>query len=188
VWLLTNNTAARSVLEAFDATNVTMPIYTSEQAAGSRDAFGNYVKFTSPVISNGHVFAATTNSLAVFGELPPVTAQLTSAPTLTKAGSAYTFSVTYHSSAGGFNAAAFGSDDISITTPKFSAAAQVVSIKAGKHASTQTVTYSVQGPGGAWDNADKGTYTVQMNGGAVMDRLGNFAQPGALGTFSVQIA
>ena len=44
-------------------------IYTSAQAANSRDALGSAVKFTVPTVADGEVFVGTTNSLVVYGLL-----------------------------------------------------------------------------------------------------------------------
>jgi fibronectin type 3 domain-containing protein len=49
-------------------------IYTSAQAANSRDALGSAVKFTVPTIADGEVFVGTTNSLVAYGLLQQATA------------------------------------------------------------------------------------------------------------------
>ncbi len=49
-------------------------IYTSAQAANSRDALGSAVKFTVPTVADGEVFVGTTNSLVVYGLLQHSTA------------------------------------------------------------------------------------------------------------------
>jgi fibronectin type 3 domain-containing protein len=51
-------------------------IYTSAQAANSRDSLGSAVKFTVPTVADGEVFVGTSNSLVVYGLLQ----QSTSAP------------------------------------------------------------------------------------------------------------
>jgi uncharacterized delta-60 repeat protein len=50
--------------------------------------------------------------------------------------------------------------------------------------SPRTAVYTLAAPGGAWDAADAGTYTVTLNAGQVADRKGNFASPGSA-TFTV---
>jgi outer membrane protein assembly factor BamB len=56
------------VLHAYDATNLTIEFYNSNQASGGRDQFsGN--KFITAMIANGKVFVGTPNSVAVFGLL-----------------------------------------------------------------------------------------------------------------------
>jgi hypothetical protein len=68
VWGIENTGAA--VLHAFKADDLTQELYNSNQAASGRDHFGSGNKFITPMIADGEVFAATTNSVAVFGLLP----------------------------------------------------------------------------------------------------------------------
>jgi hypothetical protein len=68
VWAIENTGTA--VLRAFAAGNLTQELYNSNQASGGRDHFGSGNKFITPMIADGKVFAATQNSVAVFGLLP----------------------------------------------------------------------------------------------------------------------
>lgn len=68
VWAYENTSPA--VLHAFSAANLSQELYNSNQAAGGRDHFGDGNKFIVPVVADGKVFAATSNSVAVFGILP----------------------------------------------------------------------------------------------------------------------
>lgn len=65
VWAYENSNPA--VLHAYDATNLARELYNSNQAVGGRDQFGAGNKFIAPAVADGKVFAATTNSVAVFG-------------------------------------------------------------------------------------------------------------------------
>ncbi|MEX3934140.1 pyrrolo-quinoline quinone [Paraburkholderia phymatum] len=67
VWALENGDFA--VLHAYDATNLAVELYNSNQAAGGRDQFGAGNKFITPMIANGKVYVGTQNSVAVFGLL-----------------------------------------------------------------------------------------------------------------------
>ncbi|MEM6450000.1 MAG: malectin domain-containing carbohydrate-binding protein, partial [Cyanobacteria bacterium P01_D01_bin.105] len=49
-------------------------------------------------------------------------------------------------------------------------------------------TYEVAPPGGGWDNADSGTYSVSVVAGSVADAAGNDIAATPLGTFDVAIA
>ena len=68
VWVVENTSTA--VLHAFLASNLATEIYNSNQAANGRDHFGAGNKFITPMIADGKVFVATSNSVAVFGLLP----------------------------------------------------------------------------------------------------------------------
>jgi hypothetical protein len=58
-------------LRAYDANNLANELYTSAQAAGSRDALGSTTKFSVPTVINGEVFVGTGNSLVIYGLFPP---------------------------------------------------------------------------------------------------------------------
>jgi hypothetical protein len=68
VWAYENTSAA--VLHAYAATNLATELYNSNQASDGRDHFGAGNKYIAPVVADGKVFVATTNSVAVFGLLP----------------------------------------------------------------------------------------------------------------------
>ena len=68
VWAYENTSPA--VLHAYAATNLAKELYNSTQAPGGRDQFGAGNKNIAPVVADGHVFVASTNSVAVFGLLP----------------------------------------------------------------------------------------------------------------------
>ncbi len=68
VWAIENTGAV--VLHAFAANDLSQELYNSNQASGGRDQFGSGNKYITPMIADGKVFAATANSVAVFGLLP----------------------------------------------------------------------------------------------------------------------
>jgi outer membrane protein assembly factor BamB len=65
VWAAENGSSA--VLHAYDANDLSLELYNSNQAAGGRDQFGAGNKFITPMIANGKVYVGTTNGVAVFG-------------------------------------------------------------------------------------------------------------------------
>ena len=69
VWAVESALTAPGVLHAYDPTNLQHEFYNSNQAANSRDAFGNGNKFITPLVVNGKVYIGTQNSVAVFGLL-----------------------------------------------------------------------------------------------------------------------
>jgi hypothetical protein len=71
VWILdlsawaSNGTA---ILDAYDATNVTQPLFKSPSSGTG--AAGGAVKFTVPTVANGKVYVGGASSFSVFGLLP----------------------------------------------------------------------------------------------------------------------
>jgi hypothetical protein len=61
--------AAPAVLRAYDATNLGVQLYASDQA-GSRDTLDYAAKFSAPIVANGKVFVATVGRLTIYGLLP----------------------------------------------------------------------------------------------------------------------
>jgi hypothetical protein len=66
VWAAENTNPA--VLHAYNALTL-RELYNSNQAANGRDQFGSGNKFIAPLVINGKVFVASTNSVAIFGLL-----------------------------------------------------------------------------------------------------------------------
>jgi hypothetical protein len=67
VWTAENATLA--VLHAYSATNLANELYNSNQAANSRDHFGDGNKYITPMVANGKVYVGTTSGVGVFGLL-----------------------------------------------------------------------------------------------------------------------
>jgi len=59
----------KSILHAYDATNLGNELYNSTQASGGRDALGSNVKFAPPTVVNGKVFIGTKTAVVVYGLL-----------------------------------------------------------------------------------------------------------------------
>jgi hypothetical protein len=76
VWVLDNSlyqgnanaAAGAAILRAYDATNLGATLYSS--AALSADTAGNAVKFTVPVVANGHVYVGGREQVTVYGLAP----------------------------------------------------------------------------------------------------------------------
>jgi hypothetical protein len=60
---------ATNELRAYAATGFNTELYTSAQAANSRDALGTAVPFSVPTVANGRVYVGTANSIVVYGLL-----------------------------------------------------------------------------------------------------------------------
>jgi len=68
LWATENTSPA--VLHAYEAKNLSVELYNSNQAAGGRDHFGNGNKFITPTIANGKVYVGTASGVGVLGLLP----------------------------------------------------------------------------------------------------------------------
>jgi outer membrane protein assembly factor BamB len=67
LWATENTSPA--VLHAYNASNLAVELYNSNQASGGRDQFGNGNKFIAPMIANGKVYMGTKTGVGVFGLL-----------------------------------------------------------------------------------------------------------------------
>ena len=67
VWAINPaNNGGTPVLRAYNASNVSQELWTSQQNA-SRDSLGGATKFSTPTITNGQVFVGTSNALVAYG-------------------------------------------------------------------------------------------------------------------------
>ena len=118
----------------------------------------------------------------------PPSATVSAANVTTAGGSTYTFSVNYSDNAA-VNVSTLGSGDVLVTGPNgFSQAATLVSVDNNSNGSPRRATYRINTPGGTWDGADTGTYTIALQVNQVSDINNNFmsANPN-LGSFQVNL-
>jgi uncharacterized protein (TIGR03118 family) len=64
-----DNSSGPAILRAYDANNLSTPLYASNQA-GARDTAGDGLHFTTPTIANGHVYLGEQFEVDVYGLLP----------------------------------------------------------------------------------------------------------------------
>lgn len=110
---------------------------------------------------------------------------------LTKAGGAgYEFTVRYYDTTA-VDAATLDGADLIVTGPNgYSQLATLVSLAAPDDTTAgtaRTARYRVSAPGGAWDAADAGLYSVALRAGQVRDTTGNAYAAATLGQFRVDI-
>ncbi|HEY7117985.1 MAG TPA: CAP domain-containing protein [Tepidisphaeraceae bacterium] len=114
-------------------------------------------------------------------------ARLTAVGSLPGGAAERTFTIAYSDNAA-VNAASLSSGDLLVTGPGgFSAPAQLVSLDRPGNAPGRSATYRFTAPGGFFDSADNGQYTVTLQPGQVADINGNFAPAVTVGTFTVNV-
>lgn len=116
---------------------------------------------------------------------PTATASL--ADVITSGGTTYTFSVTYSDNVA-VERNSLGSTDVRVTGPNsFNELATLISTSPITDGSPIVATYRINAPGGTWNGADNGTYTVSLVGSQVSDTSNNFANATTLDTFKSNI-
>jgi glucose/arabinose dehydrogenase len=106
----------------------------------------------------------------------------------TSGATTYDFTISYSDNAA-VDISSLDSTDIRVTNSNgFNQLATFVSVTPSGNGTPRTATYRINTPGGTWDAADNGSYTVALEASQVRDINGNFAAAGNLGNFSVNIA
>jgi hypothetical protein len=81
------------------------------------------------------------------------------------------------------------SKDVRVTGPNsFNQLASLVSVDKNANGTPLVGTYRITAPGGDWDFADNGAYTISLEGNQVSDAIGNFATAGKLGSFTANLS
>ena len=120
----------------------------------------------------------------------PATGTVT-APDVDQAGAgqtSYQFTIEYTDNVA-IDVATLDGSDVTVTGPgSFRQNATFVSVTPSGNGTPRTATYQITPPGGDWDEADSGTYTIGLNGNQVFDTAGNAAAANAsLAAFTVDI-
>ncbi|MGE5657523.1 MAG: DUF4347 domain-containing protein, partial [Actinomycetota bacterium] len=166
--------------------------YVLNLPAALSNSDGNYVLtlnaatagITDPV-GNALAVDATDNWTSDF--TAPIVAKINLSGVTVPGGTTYTFSVTYTDDTA-IASGTLDSNDITVTGPGgFSTSATLVSVSPAGNGTPLTATYEFVPPGGSWEIADNGSYTVYLQGNQVSDTAGNVAPAGSLGTFLVGI-
>jgi parallel beta-helix repeat protein len=108
-------------------------------------------------------------------------------PNVTATASTFQFTVTYAASAG-VNVSTLGNGDVRVTGPGgFNQLANFVSVDNNTNGTPRVATYSITPPGGTWDPADFGTYSIGVEPGQVADMNGAFVPAIAAGSFQALV-
>ncbi|MFI5379452.1 MAG: CAP domain-containing protein [Tepidisphaerales bacterium] len=117
----------------------------------------------------------------------PPSASAQTADITTAGGTTATFTATFNDT-GLIKAATVGAGDIQVVGPNgFLQTATFVSKNPTLDAVSIVATYRITAPGGTWDAADDGVYSIKLLAKKVTDKAGNAAAAGTLGTFNVSI-
>ncbi len=102
-------------------------------------------------------------------------------------GTTHSFTVQYSDNLA-INVASLNSTDIRVTGPNgYDQLATFIGVDINSNGTPRTATYQISAPGGSWDLADTGIYTIAMEGNQVFDSAGNAVAAGTLGSFSVTV-
>jgi hypothetical protein len=121
------------------------------------------------------------------GDAIPPTATLGNHPDVTAAGAPnYFFTVSYADNVAVDYRSLLAGNDVLVTGPGgYSQVGTIASLTSS--AGVWTASYYVPAPGGSFDAADNGAYTISLRAGEVSDTSGNFAPAATLGGFNVSI-
>jgi hypothetical protein len=142
--------------------------------------------------NNWYKYTNDFNSYRPNTGLPRDNEAILGAAPLTEAGAAhYEFTLRYYDIQG-IDATTLDGNDVLVTGPGgYSRLAELVESEsplATTAGTARTVRYRITAPGGTWDTADSGTYSVMLRAGEVRDTSGAFLSTANLGTFQVSIA
>lgn len=125
--------------------------------------------------------------LLSFADVSPPTAEIGAAPDVTTAGGTqYVLSVNWSDNAAVLTSS-LSTGDLVVTSGMFSATPVLLNVDDPENGTPRVATYRFTPPGGSWDAADNGVYTISVEPFQVSDINGNICPPGAIGTFVVNI-
>jgi hypothetical protein len=111
----------------------------------------------------------------------------TAPPNVTVTGPTNQFTVTFAAPAG-INVSTLGNGDVRVTGPGgFNQPATFVSVDTNTNGTPRVATYSIPAPGGSWDPADFGTYTIAVEPNQVADVNGVFVPASVVGSFQALV-
>src|SRR5262249_49953400 len=129
----------------------------------------------------------STGALYTIDKIAPTAGSLVAANVTTGGGTTYSFTVTFSDNLGIDNTS-IGNGNILVSGPGgFVPLATVVSVTPAGNGMPRTATYQITAPGGTWDIADRGTYSVAVEANQVFDSAGNSVGVISLGSFLVDL-
>lgn len=132
----------------------------------------------------GNVTVGSFNVSASDNVAPTVTS-VNAANVSRRGGDRHDFTVTY-ADFSGIDVSTIDDSDITVTGPDGGVlTARRVAVNNGSDGTPRIATYRITPPGGIWEPADNGIYTIRVRSSAVWDVHGNAAAPSIIGSFLV---
>jgi PA14 domain/FG-GAP-like repeat len=166
-------------------------IYSIDAPNGVWDAksSGTYtVTLRSNQVSDSSGNYVPRGDLGIFQvSLVPPTANLSETNAVIVGSTGYQFTVIYNDDTG-VKQNTLDNQDILVTGPNtFSQFATLISVSSTQDGSPLTATYNLAAPGGLWDSADTGTYTITLQPNQITDLNGNVSPTSVLGSVAVDL-
>ncbi len=106
---------------------------------------------------------------------------------LTNSTTTASFSVTFADNIG-IDVATIDANDVTVTAPNgLTVPVSLVGINTNGNGTPRTATYSIAAPGGTWDVADVGDYSIAINAAAVSDTSGNTTTAKTIGKLALNV-
>ena len=186
------------VLASSDVTTETIATVTATVDAGlyylriQNASFGNPTSsaptgFTTyGSIGQYFITGVVANAAAV---VVPPSASAASLPVVTAAGAPQQFFSIRYADNTGIDTSSLDDQDLTVTGPNgFSAAAFLVAVDTTSNGTPRFATYRFTPPGGSWDLADNGAYSISMNEAEVSDTGGAVVPAGVIATLVADIS
>jgi hypothetical protein len=142
------------------------------------DSAGNPLGGSGP--ANGNF---STGEFYTIDKTAPTAGSLAAPNVTVSGGTIYSFTLTYSDSLA-IDITSVDGSDIRVTGPGgFNQLATLVGVTPAGSGTPRTATYQITAPGGAWDSADGGTYTIALEANQVFDSVGNPINASVLGSF-----
>src|SRR5262245_45991410 len=145
--------------------------------------------FDADVPTPHSVLAGTIGQFTVTAPPATPTATGTANKVTTAGATTHTISVTYADDLA-IDVGTLGDNDISVKGPTGTFATTLIGVNIPSNGTPRIATYNLTPPGGSWNSADIGTYTITLNANAVFDAdtpTPRSVPVGTIGSFTVEL-
>ncbi|NJK34239.1 MAG: DUF4114 domain-containing protein [Oscillatoriales cyanobacterium SM2_2_1] len=170
------------------STGSTANDWVASETVGASPNFTLSVGTTAPATFDGTAINTVGSINPTPAADPRPTATLVSAPNISVAGGTTQTIVVRFQDNNAINVGTLDSLDLRVTGPNgFNTLATFVSVDTNTNGTPRQATYQITAPGGTFDFADVGSYSIALEANQVSDDAGQFAAASTLGSFSVSI-